>query len=430
MKPISQITACVVDNGLFLPLAHRLAKDYKRVLYHTHCDQGFPTVGECSIGKGFPDIERCDDIWEVKKEVDLWIFPDIQYSGLQLELESQGEIVWGSRAGDDLEIKREYFHKVLGKVGLEVPEFEVVEGITKLREYLANKENVFVKISRYRGSLETKKFRNMDLDGVLLDVWAMRFGPVGEQIRFMVFTEIPTDLEIGGDTYNIDGQFPSKIVSGIEGKDVSYFGTVMEREEMPEQIQEILEAFGPILKKYRYRNQISFEDRVAGDKHYFIDITCRGPMPASGSQYRLYKNLPEIIYAGAQGELIEPEIEDKCSAEVLLTIKPEDGCWGKVILPESLAENVDFFNCCMVDGAHCFPPDEDHARERAGWLVTTGKNMRDTLENLMDLAKELPDGLKADTDALVELINEAESAKQEDIPVTSGEIPEPEIVLA
>ena len=34
--------------------------------------------------------------WSVKDEVDLWVFPDLQYAGLQLELESQGAAVWGA----------------------------------------------------------------------------------------------------------------------------------------------------------------------------------------------------------------------------------------------------------------------------------------------------------------------------------------------
>ncbi len=104
MKEVSQVTALIFDHSLFLPLARKLAKTYKRVLYFSPWEEGFPTLNKCIIGDGFPDIERCNDIWRVKNEIDVAIFPDIQHSGLQLELESQGIAVWGSRGGDSLEI--------------------------------------------------------------------------------------------------------------------------------------------------------------------------------------------------------------------------------------------------------------------------------------------------------------------------------------
>ncbi len=112
MKPVSEVTALVFDHGLFLPLAHRMAEECKRVLYHTPSAKAFATLNEHLIGDGFEDIEWCEDIWKVKNEVDLWIFPDIQHSGLQLELESQGRAVWGSRNGDSLEINRQLFNRL------------------------------------------------------------------------------------------------------------------------------------------------------------------------------------------------------------------------------------------------------------------------------------------------------------------------------
>src|SRR4029077_791809 len=109
---------------------------FGRVLYHTFCEDGFPRIGRCVLGDGFDTIERCDDPWKAKNEVDCFVFPDIHNSGLQLELESQGKPVWGSRGGDCFEINRQKFHRVLGDLKLEVPPHENITGVTNLAEYL------------------------------------------------------------------------------------------------------------------------------------------------------------------------------------------------------------------------------------------------------------------------------------------------------
>ena len=190
----------VLDHGLFLPLALKLAKSYKRVLYWTPSEKGFPLLNDCIIGDGFENVERCNDFWKIKSEIDLFIFPDIQHSGLQLELESQGFPVWGSRNGDSLEINRQKFHKILGEIGLEVPEHTEIHGLDALREHLKDKTDKYIKMSKFRGSFESYHWRSMDEDSGMLDVWAVRFGPAQNVVRFIVCEPIDTPLEIGGDT--------------------------------------------------------------------------------------------------------------------------------------------------------------------------------------------------------------------------------------
>lgn len=430
MKEAKECTALVFDNdkGLFLPLAQRLAQGFDRVLYHTPVDRSFTVLNEKIIGDGFENFDRCDDIWKVKNEVDVWVFPDLNHSGLQLELESQGKAVWGGRDGDSLELSREKFHKILGQVGLTVPKFKRIVGLTKLREYLQDKENVYIKISKYRGSMETGKFRSMDADDWLLDVWAVKFGPAKELLPFLVFEEIETDLEIGCDTYTVDGQFPDLMINGLERKDKSYFGAVTKKEEMPDQIKEILEAFGPVLGEYRYRNQLSIEDRVTKDDHYFIDITCRGGIPSSASQYALWKNLPDIILGGARGEMVQPVPAAKFSVECLVTMKVEKTAWGKIKIDPGIRKQLHLMCCCEIDEFTCFPADDD-ASGTVGWLWAIGDTMAECVDKVKGYADNLPDGMEADTDALVDVIAEVHSMKEQDVPFTNKPVPTPESAL-
>lgn len=427
MKALSQITAMVIDHGLFLPLALKLAESYKRVLYWTPFEKGFPLLNDCIIGDGFENLERVDDIWKFKDETDIWVCPDIQHSGLQLELESQGRAVWGSRRGDSLELSREKFHRILKETGLDVPKFERIVGLTNLSLYLKDKENVYIKISKYRGSLETTHYRNWREDETLLDGWAVKFGPAKELIPFMVFENIEAITEVGGDTYGVDGQWPSLMLHGDEWKDKGYIGAVTKTEDMPDEIKAVLEAFAPILKQERYRNQWSMELRVTENDAYFIDPTCRGGLPSTASQIEVWKNFSEIVLAGAHGELVDPEPAAQFTCECVLTMKSDKHSWGVTEIPDELKQWMKLAACCEIDGRICFPPD-DSMGDEIGWMVALGDTIKEVIETMIGYVELLPDGVSANTDSLTQLLKEIAKGEAEGIPF-ADEVPPPEIVV-
>lgn len=428
MKDAKDITACVVDSGLFLPMAIRLAEDYKRVLYWSPDMRSFPSLKQGVIGDGFQNIERVREFWPEHNEIDLWVFPDIGQPGLQKHLVDDGHAVWGSGCGEILETNREKFMKVLGEVGLDVPDFKVCIGIDALTDHLRENEDQYVKISRWRGDMETTHWRNWAMDSGWIDWLAYTLGPLKNHMRFLVFPAIDTTLEIGADTYCVDGRWPNTMLNGLEHKDTTYFSAVTKREDMPEQIQDVLEAFGPFLGARRYRNQWSMEVRVKDGKAYFIDATCRGGMPSSASQQILWGNFPEIVWAGANGELVEPEPQSQFSIECMVTTKTGKDCWDRIELPKSLEGWVRFSNCAFIDGCYVFPPDEFHSGE-LGWLCAIGDTPRQTLDAAKGLADQLPDGLDANLENLTGLIKEIEEAEKRDIPFTDEQLPMPAEVI-
>ena len=428
MKDVKDITALVFDHGLFLPIAVKLAETYKRVLYHTPWESSFPTVNQCVIGDGFEKVERCDDIWSVKNEVDLFIFPDIMDAGLQLELESQGFPVWGSRAACEVEMNREKFHRMLKEVGLEVPTFVRIVGVDALRKHLRDEQDKIIKISRFRGSIETCKWRDWEQDEVMLDAFAHRFGPVMNLIPFLVFDKIDTPIELGCDTFCIDGEFPDRMIQGYEAKDSGFISAVRETKDMPVEVTDILNAFGPRLKEYRYRNSFSAEIRVKDDAAYFIDPCCRFPMPPTGSKLQLWKNLPEVIWAGAHGIMVSPEATAKFAVEAALTLKMDKDDWGCIRIPDELRDNVKVGNCCEVDGMIAIPPAEFRT-DSIGWLVVTGDTIDEGVNNLLAKVKELPPGLSANVLPIAELLEEIRTAEKAGIEFTDQKVPDPSIVV-
>lgn len=430
MKDTKQVVACVFDNpnGLFLPLAQKLSESMDRVYYTTPCEEGFSTINKSVVGKGFEGVIRVRDMWSVKKECDLFVFPDIEHSAKQLELEEQGKAVWGSRTGDIQELDRGLFLRTLKKVGLDVPPYEIVVGITNLKNHLRTRKDKYVKISRYRGSMETWHWRDWTLDRSLLDFYAVKFGPPGEHLEFFVLDNIETPLEVGGDTYSVDGGWPSLMLHGDEHKDKGYIASVMKREEMPEQVQKVLDAFGPIFKSHRYRNQWSMEIRVQGDKSYFIDPTCRGGMPSTGSQLEIWKNFGDIIWYGAHGQLIEPDPAANFTAECVLTLKSEKAQWGTLVVPPALQRWMKLSGCCKVDGVVSFPADEHHGDE-IGWLVAQGDTIEGLIETMFAQVEKLPEGVSANTDCLIPLLREIHKGEEQGIEFTDQKVPDPAIVV-
>jgi hypothetical protein len=424
---LSSKTFLVFDHGFFLPLARRLAQSGARVLYKTPYEKAFPSLNEGVIGDGFGDIQYCADFWPIKKEIDCFVFPDIYHAGLQMELRSQGFAVWGAGNAMALETNRLFFLNKLKELGLDVAPHVVIEGITALREFLKDKKDIFIKVSKWRGSWETCRWRSWKEDSHRLDYWAVKFGGVKEKIRFICFPKIDTKLEIGADTYNVDGIWPAMMLHGIEQKDCAYFSAVTPYTKMPPELTHIMEAFSPFLREQQYRQQWSMEVRVTEDKNFFIDSTNRGGLPSTGS-FLQANNVPEVIFKGAHGEFVEVDYGFKYSAECMVKIHGEPGCWETIVVPDELKPHLMFSDCCEVDGQIWFPADEG-AIEEVGWLVATGDTPKETAEQMNLLADMLPDGADAAVESLADIIREIEEEEAKGIKFTDAPMPDPEIVL-
>ncbi len=192
-----------------------------------------------------------------------------------------------------------------------------------------------------------------------------------------------------------------------------------------------MEAFGPVLGEKRYRSQWSMECRVEieGEKRsFFIDPTCRGGLPSTGSQLELWKNWPEIVWAGAHGELVDPEPAAKFSAESILTIKGDKTQWGVTEIPPELEQWIKLSNACEIEGRTCFPPD-DSGSHAIGWLVAIGDTPEETIKKMNEQADLLPSGLNANTECLAYVLQEIHTAEEQGIEFSKQETPPPEIVL-
>lgn len=426
-------TALVFDNGIFQEFAITLAKDFGRVLYHCPWEYGFSHVNDAMIGNGFDEIEWCDDPYDpdILKQVDIYCFPDIQHAGSQLLFEQMGKRVWGSRKADSLELLREKFKRIQKKIGMPVPEYELITGMSELRKYLSKNDDVYVKISRYRGSMETFHHVNMDLSDSILDELSVEFGGVKEHIPFVVEKGIKAVVETGYDGYCIDGQFPLVAVHGIEVKDKAYIGTIRKHNEMPDQVQEINQLIAPILKEYRYRNWWSTEIRVTEDgTPYFIDPTCREPSPAGESQLELYGNWGDIVWHGANGDLIEPEPVAEFAVQCVIEHNGEKSAWRTLEIPDKIRHLVKLRYACKVDDRYEIVPQPPPQDTGIGWAMGIGKTIEQAIDQVKDVAEQLSEQhLIIHTEGLVDAITAVKDEEANGMEFTRKHVPESSTVI-
>ena len=432
MKAVGEVTACVVDGGLFPEVAIALAKKYKRVLYQNTIDGPFPKIHEACIGDGIPDIQRIQDFWSIKKEIDLFVFPDCSHAPLQEELVRQGYPVWGGRGGIDLELKRVKFKELLADLGLSVGGYHVCYGLKALKEHLWDKKDKWIKISKFRGNRETWHWSDRDTSWDNLDQLAVELGPMQDFLPFVVEDCIETTIEWGYDGYFCAGSFPRLSAQGPETKDKALFSSITRWDQLPDQVKGVLEAMTVVLGERNYTNFISAEIRITEDNEaYFTDPTCRFPLPATGAQLVLYGNVPEIIWYGANGECIDPEPVNNFAVECMIDHTGDDQGWRILRVKDEFRDYVKLTNFTQFGHElYGFPP-LPHSCDSVGSLVGDGKTIEEAIEAVKDRCDECfgDQPVNIQVEALASGLTQIQEAKGQGVLFTRQEIPDPAMVL-
>ena len=402
IKQVKDVVCMVIDSGLFVDTAVRLAQDYKRVYYCIpHWIDMFPTLDLVTIGQGLDGIEVVESPWPYFDEIDLWCFPGTYYGEMQQWLCDQGKAVWGSKLGEQMEIDREGMKNAMKKLKLPLQPWKSIKGLDALREHLKYNEDKWIKLSKWRGLMET--FWSKDYKYVMpkLDDLEHRLGPLKNKVEFIVEDPLPDRVEIGMDAYTVDGQFPSKLMSGIEVKDKSYVGIFTDYSKLPKAITEYNAAISPLLAKFGYSGSLSTELRVGKDKEAFmIDMCCRQPSPPSEIWIELYTNLGEIFWAGANGDIVDPKPAAKYAAEVVMTSHWADKNWQPVYFPEKLRPHVKLKSACKIDGVYYVIP-QVCGLEGVGAVTGFGNTLEKAIEECKKNCKEVSGfGLDINEDAL------------------------------
>lgn len=439
MKPIEELHVAVIDAGTFISLADMLGRRVKRTSYYSPFEQEFLEIERCCIGDGMEHYDRVDDFMEPEffDSVDLWVFPDIGYGGLQRYLRRLKKPVWGSMGASDLELYRTLFLKTIHGLDLPMVNCKVCRGMTELSDYLYQTTDKWVKINRYRGNMETWHHQNWTHSQRRLECLAKTFGPLKESVIFVVQDTIKEEdgepvLEVGYDGWAVtmpdgDTYFPDSSYQGYELKNELYLGSLRKYDDLPEEVVAVNEQFSKALAPYGYCNFLATEIRIKGGQGYFIDPTCRMAGQTQEHLLQTCTNLAEIMWAGAHGQVIQPEFSHPFAAEATMHYKGDGDGWKTLVVPDDIADSVKLYRCCRTDEGYQFPPQKC---DEVGVVCGQGDTLEDAIDDLKDKFDQFGDEpVCIDVAGFAELLEQIQTAEEEGVKFSDQPVPEPEIAL-
>lgn len=407
---IGKIKALVVDNGMNVDLARFLGKTYDKVFYFSPWQTDTPFLHDMAIGSGFPEIERVKSWLSKIDDVDIIVFPDLYYAEEQKWLRANGYAVWGSGDAEELELDRVGTKKIMASMKLPVWPYEECEGFDELTDFLEANKDVWVKFSRFRAHFETFHSENIDLSMVKLMGIFNDLLPYRDKAKFLTEKSMDKAFEIAIDTFFCGGRFPSKVLQGIEVKNLGYVGMVENFDDIPKTLTEFDRMFAPYLAGKGYCNFWSAEKRTGKDGvSYMNDVCARAPSPPSETYPLVYTNLGDIIARGAGGEFTEPEIGGLFASEMMIyTENPLD--WNLVQYPKELEDNFKFRNRVRIGSKNWIVPKE-LPNEIIGSVVAVANTKDEAVRRCADIAKTIKgNGIYVHGDALEMVDKEIEKA--------------------
>jgi len=432
---LSSKTVLIRDWGNYTELGIRLAREFGRVLYFKPWADTAPRTQDLLVGDGYDEMERVRDFWDAVHKSDLVVYPDIYDADEQLEVERQGVRVWGSRKAEQFEYERGLFAETCAEVGLPVPKFKKIVGVSRLREYLSENDDQWIKV-KMRGDRETWHHENIKLSEPTLDAIAYYYGPVKEMVHFYVFDSLDSKVEMAYDGYMVtspDGkpQFPQKALLGYERKNKAHILTPVDYDDLPEQVRIVNDKFAPKLAEFNFRSQWGTE--IIDE--YFLDATARSPSPPGEIVYELVTNLGEIMWHGSVGELVEMDLAADFAVQVMLYSAWAGSNHLPVEIPKKIRQWVKLGDNYRANGIDWIIPKEVEDpisgwTKNCGAVVALGSSIKEAIETAIERCAQIKSiDTETQVSALAEILNRIVAGEEQGIPFAE-EIPSPEIALS
>lgn len=408
--------AVVYDNGLFPELAVVLARSFGTVEYYSHWKSAEPKNNAMKVGQGLEGVKRINNFWtslkQHPKEKVLVVFPDIYDGDLQWELQSQGYRVWGSRNGEQLEIHRVPAKKEMQSKGISVGPYTTVNGTDELRKALKEKPKVHVKTSRTRGDMETFFAKDYLTVEPRIDQLDYMLGVDSKTKEFIIEDTIDPAVEIGWDGYSIDGRFPNASLVGIEAKSQGYVGHFLREADQPKQVVDINQKIAQRLAYFQYRNFFTIEARIKPDgSAWAIDPCCRMGSPPGELVMEFYTNLPDIMWHGAAGQVVNPIPIAEWGAEIVIHSDWANDNWQPIRFGKGLRRFVKIKNATRVEGVYYAVPQLDK-RGTIASVIGFGNTAESAVESAKAHAKGVEGyGLEIPVESLDKCLKEIATLK-------------------
>lgn len=345
----------VIDSsGLYVELANGLADGGKnKVWYYTGYEPELKWEFYAP-GLGFEFLEKvlypadyyskCDCIvnFDCTKQDDI---------DFLRKLYGDKKSVFGSGLGARLELDRFAFKKILRDVGLKVNLTEKIKGTTKLKEYLKENKNKYVKVNIWRGNIESFPASNYDAVELIIDEIEHKLGFYKEEFIFLCEDMVDAPLELGFDGFFSNGDYLKPYLVGIEYHKSTYACRVTDK--MPFLLGDTLNAIKPVLSKLDYRGAISTEEMCIDKKqHLFLDLCARCLNPVSVLYPQFIKNWPAVVEQVGRNNNIRLDIKQKYLFAQPLNCPSAKDVHVRIEIDKKDRDNIKFVSAAEYNGKY------------------------------------------------------------------------------
>jgi hypothetical protein len=425
---MSKILVC--DHGCYTAFAERLAEEGEVLYFAPFSDRSFPKHGPAMVGSGMKGVERVSSFWTALRELnmdeDTVVFPDVGFWDLACDLRAQGFHVWAAGLGEKLEVQRWRAKETMRELGLPVGKCALVTGMKALREYLSENDDVFVKISGFRGLAETFPSESLAIAEPRLVELELELGGAAEVFPFIVEHKVDAVVEAGYDGYCVNGKFPSTCLTGVEIKDKGYLGAVRDYDKLADPVRVVNDKLAPFLEEAGYAQFFSTEIRVTeDDTPYLIDLTTRCPAPPSALYWAMIENIWEIVEGGARGICVDPVWRSKYGALAIIISDFATERWCPVTVTEEARPWVKWRNYCEIEGQGYIIPQDGIKMSEIGDCLGIGDTVEEAIKNCQENAKGVGGFCVTVYDkAITDALGEIQKAEDAGIEFTDDALPE------
>jgi len=181
------------------------------------------------------------------------------------------------------------------------------------------------------------------------------------------------------------------------------------------------------MQEYGYRNFFATEIRNLDGVPYFIDPTMRMPGQTGEQLLETMANLPDVIWHGAHGELIQPKWNADFAASATLNYKGDLEDVKVIRVPEDARRWVKLCRYRQQGDKFHFPVNK---REDVGVVIGMAGTIADTIKAVGENFEAIGDeSLSVKLDGFKEILEDIHQAEEEGIEFTDQPVPEPASVM-
>ena len=265
-------------------------------------------------------------------------------------------------------------------------------GVAALEDILKKTKDSWLKISYYRGEMETFHHINWAHTEVFLNDLRHNLGPLADKLEFLVEDGIKSIAEIGYDGFSSNGLFPNKCMWGLEVKDTGYIGKVDDFKTMPRPIQDVNNKFSNVLRQYEHKGFFSTEIRYTENKmSYFTDPCMRAGSPPSNTMLMMIDNWEDIIPAVCNGKIVEPIFNGKYGVEIILKSTYCNDNYLPVSFPAKYDRNVKLKGSFRMNLKDYICPwsQSGFGMTEFGSVVVIGDDINTIAQQALDICAEI-----------------------------------------